>query len=342
MTTERRSREAPLGEIHDAKTAMGLMRDALSSLSDAEILVISAYLTVDGLRALLANVAPTNRVRILARWQAGDLVSGASDLASFEFAHAHGWRFFTSQSLHAKAFVFGDQAIFIGSANLTRRGFSVGDVKGNIEILTRVPATFQNIRFLDGMFDDAIEIDQALVERAREWLELHGTPSEGNAPDDVPVWPLLERERTHEWQAVTNLTVSECFLTDGGWVHTAHAGQATSAEQTHDISMLALAELTNRAAVARAIRQTKVFRWLEHLLREAPDNALYFGALTAGLHDALIDDPRPYRRDVKTLLVFLLAWMKAYPECGIHIDRPNHSERVRLVDGNPSGPETQL
>ena len=327
-----------MGELYDAKTAMRLMREALSSLADAEILVISAYLTVDGLRELLSDVAPTNRVRILARWQAGDIVSGASDLASFDFAHAHGWRFFTSQSLHAKAFVCGDQAIFIGSANLTRRGFSVGDVKGNIEILTRVPASSQNLSFLDGMFHNAIEIDQVLVEQVRAWLELQASPNSTDAADDMPVWPLLEQEHTHEWQAVTNLTVSECFLTDGGWVRTAHAGQATSAEQEHDISMLAQVELTNRAAVARAIRQTKVFRWLEHQLHQAPDNALYFGALTASLHDALIDDPRPYRRDVKTLLVFLLTWIKAYSECGIHVDRPNHSERVRLLGGNLSKP----
>lgn len=331
MTTERRGREAPLGEIHDARAAMSLMQDTLSGLSHAEILVISAYLTLDGLRELLSDVPPTNLVRILARWQPGDLASGASDLASFDFAHARGWGFFTSQSLHAKAFVFGDQAIFIGSANLTRRGFSVGAVDGNIEILTRVPATRQNIDFLERMFSDAIEIDQSLVERAREWLDVHASRLREEAADDMPIWPLLESERALEWRAVDNLTVSECFLTDGGWMRAALAGQAAStAEQEHDVSMLAQVELAHRGAVARAIRETKVFRWLEHQLREAADNVLYFGALTASLHDALIDDPRPYRRDVKTLLVFLLAWMKAYPECGIHVDRPNHSERVRL------------
>lgn len=311
---------------------MRLMRDVLSTMSHAEILVISAYLTVDGLRELLADVPPTNRVRILARWQPGDLASGASDLASFDFAHARGWRFFTCQSLHAKAFGFGGQAIFIGSANLTRRGFSVGADNGNIEILTRVPATAENIGFLERMFDDAIEIDSALVERAREWLEAHASPSGAEAADDTPVWPLLESERALGRQHVDNLTVSECFLTDGSWIPAALAGHtASAAEQEHDASMLGQVELAHRCAVTRAIRQTKVFRWLEHQLREAKDNTLYFGELTARLHDALIDDPRPYRRDVKTLLVFLLAWMKAYPECGVRVDRPNHSERVRLT-----------
>ncbi len=329
MTTERRIREVPLGEIHDAKTAMGLMQEALSKLSYAEILVISAYLTVDGLRELLSSVPPSNRVRILARWQPGDLASGASDLASFDFAHAQGWRFFTSQSLHAKAFAFGEQAIFIGSANLTRRGFSVGG-EGNLEILTQVPATSKNLNFLDGMFHDAIEIDQALVERAREWLAAHASQLGAEAPSDIPVWPLLESERARDGQAVTRLAVSECFFTDGSWIQSTPV-TAASVEQAHDLSMLAQVELTQRGAVVRALRQTKVFRWLEHYLHEAPDQELYFGALTAGLHDALIDDPRPYRRDVKALLVFLLAWIKAYPECGIRIDRPNHSERVRLA-----------
>lgn len=331
MRSDPSARELLTGEIIDASRAMGLMREALTALQDAEILVISAYLTVNGLRELLADVSPTNRVRILARWQPSDLLCGASDLASFDLAQGRGWRFYTSQALHAKAFALGEEAIYIGSANLTRRGFSLGADNGNIEILTRIPSTARNIGFLERMFTYAVEIDQVLAEHVREWLDANASRLGTGTSDGVPVWPLLEKERALQRRDVDNLTVSECFLTDGGWIPAVLAGHAPTAEQAHDVSMLTQVELANRGAVAGAIRQTKVFCWLEQQLCEAEGKELYFGALTASLHNALIDDPRPYRRDVKTLLAFLLAWLKAYPECGIHVDRPNYSELVRLA-----------
>jgi len=46
------------------------------------------------------------------------------------------------------------------------------------------------------------------------------------------------------------------------------------------------------------------------------------------LHDAFIDDPRPYRKDVKQLLNNLLSWIKILDIEDIKIDRPNHSERI--------------
>jgi hypothetical protein len=80
----------------------------------------------------------------------------------------------------------------------------------------------------------------------------------------------------------------------------------------------------------RALRGTRILQWLTRELSAVEDGQLYFGAIAAKLHEALIDDPRPYRRDVKTLLVNLLSWIKLYPECGLQVDRPGYSERVRL------------
>jgi hypothetical protein len=317
------------GEIIDAKRAMGAMRKVVSELRDAEILVISAYVTVDGLRELLAEVSPTNRVRVLARWQPGDLACGASDLASFDFAHARGWEFYTSQALHAKAFVLGQGAIYIGSANLTRRGFSVGGNDGNIEILTRVPVELRNVELLQDMFIGAVQLDEDLVEQVRAWLKDHAY-AQGSAANSSPTWPLLAREAALQ-QAVTRLTVSECFLTDGSWTGKAGGEKAAfDAERRHDLSLLALTELEEHGGVARALRRTRMLQWLEHELNAVEDGQLYFGAITAKLHEALIDDPRPYRRDVKTLLANLLSWIKQYPECGLQVDRPGYSERVRL------------
>lgn len=321
-----------LGALIDAKEAWGHMRAAAARLHGAEILVISAYLTVNGLRALLADVCPSNRVRILVRWQPNDLVTGASDLASFDFANERGWEFFASPSLHAKAFVFGEAAIFMGSANLTSNGFTLGSNRGNIEMLTQVPINAPNIALLRRVFTDCLRVDVGLVEQIRTWLASQTMPIVDNMRVLGPAWPLEARARALRQQVLSSLTVSECFMTDGSWLYTSrdrHTSQSDA--QRHDLSLLGQRKSTQPTQMTHAFRETKIFQWLEQQLTCAPNQELYFGAISAALHEALIDDPRPYRRDVKTLVVHLLAWLKAVPDCGVQVDRPNHSERLRFA-----------
>ena len=57
---------------------------------------------------------------------------------------------------------------------------------------------------------------------------------------------------------------------------------------------------------------------------------MYFGAITQELHNALISDPKPYRRDVKQMLSNLLDLIDLLHMEEIEIDKPNYSHRVRL------------
>lgn len=58
---------------------------------------------------------------------------------------------------------------------------------------------------------------------------------------------------------------------------------------------------------------------------------MYFGAVTEKLHNALVTDPKPYRRDVKQMLANLLDLIEKLGMDEIVIDRPNHSQRIRLI-----------
>jgi hypothetical protein len=40
-----------------------------------------------------------------------------------------------------------------------------------------------------------------------------------------------------------------------------------------------------------------------------------FGYLSSQLHEALLDDPAPYRKDVKYFVGILFEWMACMPEC---------------------------
>lgn len=56
----------------------------------------------------------------------------------------------------------------------------------------------------------------------------------------------------------------------------------------------------------------------------------YFSAIAARLHNTLINDPKPYRKENKQLLVNTLGWIKALELDEIIIDTPNYSQRIRI------------
>ena len=73
-----------------------------------------------------------------------------------------------------------------------------------------------------------------------------------------------------------------------------------------------------------------LFRSLMRTLRNN-GGFMYFGALSAALHDAVITDPKPYRKDIKFMLANLLSIIEKLEMDEISIDRPNYSQRVRLA-----------
>jgi len=40
--------------------------------------------------------------------------------------------------------------------------------------------------------------------------------------------------------------------------------------------------------------KSNVYLWLVQTLEGMPNNEMYFGAMSAKLHDAIINDPKPY------------------------------------------------
>ena len=78
--------------------------------------------------------------------------------------------------------------------------------------------------------------------------------------------------------------------------------------------------------------ETKCYLWLKEELKKKDNHELYFGEATALLHNVLLNDPKPYRKEVKDLLSNLLSWITALDCEEIVVDRPNHSQRIRLIE----------
>lgn len=99
----------------------------------------------------------------------------------------------------------------------------------------------------------------------------------------------------------------------------------------NDFSFLDIEEkVITKTKLKNIFRKSKAFRWLKNVLKAQENQEIYFGQLTALLHNNLVEDPKPYRKDVKLLLQNLLAWTDVLAKDVIEIDQPNHSQRIRL------------
>ena len=114
------------------------------------------------------------------------------------------------------------------------------------------------------------------------------------------------------------------------WLHSKSPLDKNTQEYEHDLSLLNLNSSNDMTDIKNAFCESIPYRWLSNIL-SSHNNEIYHGELGSLLHDAFIDDPRPYRKDVKQLLNNLLSWINILNIEDIKIDRPNHSERITRV-----------
>jgi hypothetical protein len=126
------------------------------------------------------------------------------------------------------------------------------------------------------------------------------------------------------------LFLSECLSSDGDEI--LNLSKCMSAEAKADASLLSIPSgQFDPQVVARRLAETKIFSLLKSLL-EAEGGEIYFGTLTASIHNYLMEDPAPHRRDVKIIVKNLYSWVSHLEKyLSMKVDRPNHSERIRFV-----------
>ena len=70
----------------------------------------------------------------------------------------------------------------------------------------------------------------------------------------------------------------------------------------HDLEIFGLdKENINRDILKINFQKSKIFKWLINQIRKEQKNEIYFGKLSTIIHNSLLDDPKPYRKDVKNL-----------------------------------------
>ena len=272
--------------------------------------IITAYCKEKTFKYLDAEIgSDVKEKRLLVRFRLDDVIKGSTDFGVIDYGLKHGWKVFVRFDLHAKTYIVDNKRGLVGSANATNSGLNIGK-SGNMEMAAFVDVEPADIEKISNLFKDAILIDEdILMNLKRQFDSVKKTDNADGYSWDSSIMslfnPHIETLFSYELPEDFELKKGEYFQ---------------FLDESFD---------GNKEKLKELFRWSNSYLWLLDTLRDN-EGSMYFGALSAALHIAVVSDPKPYRKDIKQMLANMLKLIEELKMDEVMIDRPNYSQRVSL------------
>lgn len=287
--------------------------DEVSRASD-NLQIISAFCKLPAIKFIDENISrPIKSKKLMVRFLLSDILHGATDFELFDYCKANGWQMYVRFDLHAKTYIFDRKRCILGSANLTSKGLGLS-LHGNYELSSFAAVDDSDLKKIDALFDNAVLMTDELYVAMKADYE---TAQNNQKPAKIFKW---------------NNTIEQKFnpKIDLLFTYDFPSTPAPDFSDVNNFEFLEINYIPSQDELKQAFRWSKAFLWLYNYISSCPDKTSYFGGVTAALHNALISDPKPYRKEVKDLLANLFGWVQVLNIKEMTVDIPNHSQRVRV------------
>ncbi len=272
--------------------------------------IISAYCKENAIKQLNNFISDSvQEKKIMVRFRLDDILKGSTDFSIIDFCQQSGWKVYIRFDLHVKTYIVDGKRGFVGSANATNSGLNLGS-HGNVEIGTLVDIDMVDMEKVEALYEDAIFVNDSVYEKLKVQYQMISTYEQGK-------------------QYVWNQEIYELFTPKVKTLFSYELPEKDEFSNGEYMTFLDTEYFDDTGLMKETIRWSNAYLWLLNVLKEN-DGCMYFGAITEKLHNALVSDPKPYRRDVKVLLANLLSLIEKLQMEEIVVDRPNYSQRVRL------------
>ncbi|MGE6415878.1 phospholipase D-like domain-containing protein [Planococcus kocurii] len=284
---------------------------------DKEVLIISAFAKIEVIKWIDSCIDSRVKKRVLLRFQKSDILSGATDFEIIDYCLKHDWILKFDIKLHSKIYLFNNESFIIGSANATNKGLAFSGsynketaVAGNLDL--------EESNKINRLFDSANDFSQKLIEKMS--MEII---NENN-----------EKSKYRDWskeilEGLSSSKISTLFKED---LLTSSSPKLVTDE---DIKLLELKknelQIEFNSIIKEKFVESKFYQWLKIELSDMPEQVIYFGELSKRLHSVIILNDKVFRVDIKNALANLLNWIQELEIAEIIIDRPNYSQRIRLI-----------
>lgn len=287
--------------------------DEISKATE-DLQVVSAFCKKEAVKFIDDNIKHVLKSKkLLVRFLPGDIINGATDLDLYEYCKLNGWELYIRFDLHAKTYIFDKKRYILGSGNLTSRGLGLNCLR-NYELADFSQIEGDDLKKINSLFSSAILMTDELFSLMKNDIENFSESS-------------VVATKSLNW----NKYITDKFVPDTSVLFTYDFPKMSApSSDVNEYEFLELSGSADKETIKQEFRWSKAFLWLYKTVNEKENKECYFGELTQKLHTALINDPKPYRKEVKDLLANLLGWIEYFDFEEIKIDRPNYSQRVYI------------
>lgn len=294
-----------------------VLQEIRAAVTGASKVILASGFIKSGFLKRLGIEKPPENLQVYGRWRLSDLLGGGSDAVAYEEARKLGGKFFVHPRLHAKVFVI-DEKLFVGSANLSHSGLPTHYGTGNKEAVIKLSNSELANDFLQKLSDESITLNDTVYAALLDELAAHPPlPAATDLLADKATRLPIAIENAARLQILKPLHAIDLPWTSSVQEVLQRYGAPENVE--HDVNTFSTKLNPTKEDLRQGFMLSRGYGWL---MAQGTD-PLRFGTLTASLHTALNDDPKPYRSEVKTLLANLLNWME---ECA-----PDQVEVVRYT-----------
>jgi len=276
-----------------------------------EIIICSPFIKLKALEWISKKIKKDINVKIISRLSVKDIFEGASDFEICQFTIDKGWKIGLLKNLHAKIYITDKKNILIGSNNLTLSGLGI-EKEGNAELGIAFEPDIKSFDTIKNLLLRASWLDQKKINLMNDHLLDNNTFDTEIV--SINQWPkeIFNKENEHFFLFSSNfpdLTPKE-FLN----------GQKT----------LFLDPMTENNKVENAFISSDVYLWLLKMLQNNKKGKSSFGWLTSEIHSAILDDPLPYRSNIKEMCNCLFQWVDEFSN-DIKIVNHTHTKSMKLL-----------
>lgn len=248
--------------------------------------------------------------KLLVCFRLDDILKGSTDFGVLQYGIDHGWNVYIRFDLHAKTYIVDNKRGLVGSANVTNSGLNIGK-SGNMEMAAFVDVELDDVEKIGKLFNDAILVDIEIFHILKQQF------------DSVE---KTENEENHRW----NNTIMKLFNPHIETLFSYELPEEVEFKTGEYFQFLDEYYDGNKNKIKEIFRWSNSYLGLLDTLRNN-EGCMFFGELSARLYSVVVSDPKPYRKDVKKMLSNLLKLIEELEMEEIVIDRPNYSQRIRIV-----------
>lgn len=287
--------------------------------ADEEVLLVAPFAKMHVVKRLIDSIPAGVGLGLVVRWLPQDVLAGVTDLDIWLLVRDRPRStLHIRQDLHAKYYATGHRCL-VGSANLTDRALGTSRV-ANLELLIEVDRMRD---FEDDLWRGTTQVTDELYSNFSSAFEglVHSEP--------IPVWEFPEFPMP---VAVPTLTWTPRFRhpEDLYSVYAGTASELSSAALAAGYDDLAVLHLPSGLSedrfvkvVSAVLRQLRIVCFLQGILEDGP---LRFGAV----RNALVSFTGS-TEDATLITQGLYRWLTYFLSDIFTVDRPNHSELLRLT-----------